>query len=248
MIHKEDFECKLSSVVMKESPGNPYNITYRNPKVDDMAIRFELRRNDQNVYGSKRSEVAWIIPGEFEPGAERIIKFKMYLPDGDERYEPDVDENGKVCGSEIVFQLHNVPDEGEEWTYPPFYVKTIGDKYEVCVVWDEKEKSTNSALDAEGKVIREVTDQSFIEDIGKWVDWMVHIRYGWTPEHQAFTRVYRNGQMLFNHEGPNTTNDQKEPIFKIGLYKWDWAQPNGGTSKLDKRVIYYDKVRIVNMD
>jgi hypothetical protein len=248
MIHKEDFECKLSDVCMRESAGNPYNIQFRNPFVEDMAIRFELRRTDKEAFGSKRSEVSWIIPGELKQGAERIIKFKMFLPDSPEEcYEPDM-KDGEACGSEILFQLHNMPDKDEEWTYPPFYVKTTGDKYEVGIVWDEKEKSRNAELDAENKVIRHVTDQSFLEDRGKWVEWMVNIKYGWLPEHDSFTRVYKNGQLMFEHNGPNTTNDLQEPYFKIGIYKWDWAQPNYCNSILEKRVVYFDKVRIVNMD
>jgi len=52
-------------------------------------------------------------------------------------------------------------------------------------------------------------------------------------------------QKILSYYGPNSFNDKYLPYFKIGIYKWGW-KGWAGYSPEEKRVLYYDEVRIGN--
>ena len=202
------------------------------------SLRFELRSTDKNVSDSKRAEVEY---KKVEPPLlERTYKVSVYLPKGGkEDYALD------PSGSEIICQWHNTPDSGEDWTSPPLLLRTgaydfvDGDHYSVQVHWDANAITTDETMQ------NQVYDLgSYVEDKGKWVDWTVHVKWGWLDSQKPRIQIYKDGVKVFDRVGPNTTNDKVGPYMQFGMYKWDWAHPEYKDSILKKRVIYYDAVNI----
>jgi len=65
----------------------------------------------------------------------------------------------------------------------------------------------------------------------------------WSHKSDGILQVWKDGQLIVDKKGPNTYNDQVGPYFKIGVYKPDWKE-NPQASNTDKRVLYFDQVRI----
>ncbi|RPJ08282.1 MAG: hypothetical protein EHM28_04730 [Spirochaetaceae bacterium] len=180
-------------------------------RLSNSAVRFELHRDDPAVYGGKRAELRILPPDQ--QFAERWFAFSIYLP------EDYADDPGSA---EILAQWHNYPDmeKGEGWTSPPLALLTWNGKWALNGVWDENQISTMDEI-WYGKKHYEADFGSYHDDRGKWTDWVVHVKWGWLPEHDPFVDVYKNGQLIFGRKGPNTTNDKNGVYFNIGIYKWD---------------------------
>lgn len=249
----DGFDGAISEEWQPRTAGLPYSMTLGSPKTKKDSLRFQLNADDPQCFGSSRSEMSrhankaqGANPGEVHYG------FDMFLPaEGAEIFEPDVDEKGVACGSEILAQWHNVPDvEGEkteEWTFPPLYLKTIGKDWEIGTLFDTSRFSVQTEI-KESKKFKTYNLGSFLEDRGKWLRFCFQIKWGWLPEHEAFINITKNGKPFFYQAGPNTTNDEFENHFKLGIYKWDYAQPNHGTSKQLSRVVYYDNAWMTRLD
>lgn len=202
------------------------------------AYRIELRDTDKLVNGSKRSEIA--VRQADKAAGDYTYEWSMFLPaGGTEDYALDPE------GSEIIAQWHNVPDPGEEWTCPPVAIhtgayKNSPDHYTLDINYDAGQMSTNRTLTYNSYDLG-----SFVEDKGKWVDWKVHVKWGWQDSQKPILQVYKNGSKVFESTQPNTTNDQQGVKMKLGVYKWDWAQAGANNASiLHKRVIYYNNVSI----
>jgi len=202
-------------------------------RLSDHAVRFELHKDDPAMYGGKRAELR-ILPPDRQ-FAERWYAFSIYLPDD---YADDPDS------AEILAQWHNYPDleQGEGWTSPPLALLTWNGKWAINGLWDENEISKMDDIWHDKKYY-EADFGSYHDDRRKWTDWVVHVKWGWLPEHNPLVEIYKNGQLIFTRKGPNTTNDKKGVYFNIGIYKWDW-QKNPEKSILSKRVVILDEVRI----
>lgn len=197
--------------------------------------RIELRKTDPNVNGSKRSELA--LMNSEKPALQRTYNFGILLPNGGaEDYALDPQ------GSEIIAQWHNVPDSGEQWTTPPLALRTFKGRYVLERCWDDAAITTDSQMTSKGN--RATYDLgSYTADKGKFVNWTFKVKWGWTASQNPKLEIYKDGTKVLDVAGPNTTNDQKGNLLKLGIYKWDWAQSNN-TSILSTRVIYFDNVSI----
>jgi len=203
------------------------------------SYRFELRKDDPNVNGSKRSEVA-LNP---EPALDqRTYNYSILLPNGGaEDYALDPN------GSEIITQWHNTPDPGESWTSPPVAIHTGAyhnnlDHYTLELNWDASPMSSQKSLQSAHFDLG-----SFASDKGKWVDWRVHIKWGWLVSQHPLIQIDKNGRRIFElKHHPNTTNDKQGVYMKFGIYKWDWAQTGAmNASILSTRVLYFGNLSIV---
>ena len=229
-----------SSYWVKEMANNTYSGTVS--AIDGVpTYRIELRDTDKNVNGGKRSEIA--VRKANTSAGEYIYEWSMFLPaDGDEDYAIDPE------GSEIIAQWHNMPDPGEEWTCPPLALhtgayKNSPDRYTLDINYDAGQLSTNRTLTYNSYDLG-----SFVEDKGKWVDWKVHVKWGWQDSQNPMLKIYKNGSQIFESNQPNTTNDQQGIKMKLGIYKWDWTQSGANNASiLNKRIIYYDNVSITEI-
>lgn len=236
---------KLNPIWNREMANTTYSGAFANlnAKNGTKAYRVELRKTDPNVWGSKRAEVA-LSPEK--PLQEHTYNFSVYLPNGGAE-DYTLDPNG----SEIIAQWHNASDNGEEGTYPPLAIHTGAyyndpDHYTLEVTWDPAAISTEQQIDA-NHTHEQYDLGSYVQDKGKWVNWSVHVRWGWLVSQKPFIEIYKDGKKILDLQNhPNTTNDKKGVYMKLGVYKWDWAQVGErNKSILSKRVIYYNNVSIM---
>ncbi len=82
-------------------------------------------------------------------------------------------------------------------------------------------------------------------DRGKWVDWVFEIR--WSSAADGRVRVWKDGRQVVEATGPNMAPVDPAPYFKFGIYKWPWKASEQETpSKVTRRVLYFDEIRIGN--
>jgi hypothetical protein len=57
--------------------------------------------------------------------------------------------------------------------------------------------------------------------------------------------IWLNQTKLMTRTGSNMySSSTATPRWKLGIYKWKWN--SGGTTDTDKRVLFYDSVRMAN--
>jgi hypothetical protein len=74
----------------------------------------------------------------------------------------------------------------------------------------------------------------------KWQEFVFHFIHSFGAD--GLIEVWHNGTKVLTHTGGNMYNDVL-PKWKIGLYK---AAFKYGTSQLDRRIIYFDNIRVGN--
>ena len=85
---------------------------------------------------------------------------------------------------------------------------------------------------------------------GVWQDFAFHIRWAYLPSHNGILEVYRNGQLILTHKGPNNyANGDGASWLKFGLYKTAWrSQNNDNLKRYDPRIttrtFYFDEFRV----
>lgn len=80
--------------------------------------------------------------------------------------------------------------------------------------------------------------------LGAWDDW--RIRYVPAIDNSGIIQVYRNGTLVFSHNGPNANAVSGVMVASryanFGIYKWRWNNP--GTYYPNQRVAYYDAIML----
>ena len=234
----EGFETgEISKIWTEEFAENNYAARVVNSiaRAGNYALRIELRKNDPDITGSRRAEIA--LPSE-DPLEEHWYAFSIFLPSGGkEDYAIDHDS------AEIIAQWHNNPDEGEEWTSPPLAFSTANGRYYLSRRWDDALITSNERMIAAGKT--ELLDLgSYQGDKGKWVDWKFHIKWGWLKSQKPLLEVFKNNRRIAEFNGlPNTTHDKMGVYLKLGIFKWDWKE-DPDASRLGTRIIYYDEISV----
>lgn len=218
-----------------ESAGLPHSISYSTAiKYEGIqSIRFELRKDDPDVANSKRSEIK--LPSE-KSLEEHWYGFRIYLPlGGDEDYANDTE-------AEIIVQWHTTPDLNEENVSPPLCIETLNGRYTLKSRWDPGKMTTQNNPRTYETYAQDLG--SYEADKGRWVDWLFHVKWGWTAEQEPILEVYKDNELVCERNGyPNTMNDVMGNYMKLGLYKWPWHEVDN-TSVITKRVMYVDKLFI----
>lgn len=176
-----------------------------------------------------------------EIGGEYWYAFSSYIPRNWVR-DPE---------PEIIAQWHGRPDKhlGEANRSPPLAIRIQGDSYIVDRRWD-------STLITPRKRKKRYSGEEYIAvgpisgDLGKWTDWVVHVKWSYRDEAEGMLRIWKNGHQIVERVGPNCFNDEAGgPYFKIGVYKWRWKNPpKDKRFATDHRVIYFDEVLIWKHD
>ncbi len=237
-LFRDDFEGELQGSWYREMADTDYSgtISKNYAASGSNSFRIELNKSDPIINGSKRSELT--LMKREGPLEERTYSFSTLLPDGgDEDFAVDPE------GSEVIAQWHNTPDDGEEWTYPPLALHTYKGHYELWRIWDDAKMSTDEQIMDKGNFVRHDLG-SYVDDKGRFVQWTFKVKWGWLDSQNPRIQVYKDGELILDVEGPNTTNDEEGTVLKLGIYKWDWAQGKDNTSILSNRVIYYDNVSV----
>ena len=192
------------------------------------AARIEVTHDEYNVGGGRfRAEVTQNGAGGANQEQERWFGFSIYLPNDWTTIE--------FPGEDILFQIHERPDKGEDWRSPPLALRVAKEKMEWTIRWDSKplshrNKAEGTATVYSGPLVK-----------GQWIDWVLHVR--WSYRKDGLVEVWRDGNKVAAHEGPNCYNDQREMYLKIGNYHTGYPGklwPEG----LQQRVSYFDEVRM----
>lgn len=222
-------------------PGNekgyPESITLTDSifRAGHTAARFMLRDTDKLVANGKRAELK--INSEPKIKADRWYGFSNFLPAD---YTLDADP-------EIVAQWHEIPDFnlGETWRVPPIALSTKNGHWFLHIEWATQPINTNYTISG----LKDIDLGPYDKNV--WTDWVFHVRFSWQDD--GILKIWKNGKVVFNLNGPNSYNDQNSPYFKIGLYKWVWNSISNNTSQKaglqiqpKTKIIYYDEVRVGN--
>lgn len=200
------------------------------------ALMINLYRGD--APGRERAEVmpdAWqAYPNfinEFKPGEEYWYTFSVLLPS-----DWVIDDD-----NEIIFQFHSRPDFhlGETWgRHPPLALAIKGSEWELINRGDARKVLPK---DTAPQLYQRLTLGTIAP--GVWTDWAFQVKWSYGPD--GILQVWKDGQLVASHYGPNTFNDDKGPYLKLGIYKFTW---NRRPTLTDHRVIYFDSLRIVKSD
>lgn len=170
-------------------------------------------------------------------GHEYEYSFRLYLPAD---WQAD-------STAESVAQWHGARDtllfEGD--LNPPLALNIVGDHYRLDQRHDARlvvPSATHSRYQGENQ--RDLG--AITADLGKWTSWVFCIRWAHDASGQGFVRVWKNGDLVSDHAGPNCFRDLRGgPYWKIGPYKWTWEQSEDVPPAVTKRVLGIDSVRIV---
>ena len=178
------------------------------------SVKFILNKYDANVGGSKRAELTDWNGRMLNVRSERWYGLSIFLPDS---YIADPCE-------EQLFQWHatnSVAMDGESMLNSPMAMYTKNGRWQFGM-------KHGGSLDL-GVYERNV-----------WTDWVLHIKF--SPDSNGLVEIWKNGIQMTSKRGKNTYNDKVGNYFKIGIYKYGWAE--GYYSNTNTRTLYYDEVRI----
>ena len=126
--------------------------------------------------------------------------------------------------SEIIFQWHQVNTSGP----PPLSIWVSGSSIMI------NQYNLSTKKDALTKLTSLVTN--------KWISMVFHVK--WSPTSSGLVEAWVNGTKVYTKSGVNNYKESIGNYVKTGIYKWGWK--NGYASKVSKRVLYQDDIRIGN--
>ena len=156
----------------------------------------------------------------FTYGDEFWIAFSVLIADG--FYTPT--EPG--TWGPLIQEYHGHPDACDIGTRNP--ILSFRPKDGNWTGWDQW---TALACTPEGKVGIESTYYNYGSfSTGQWYDFVINTK--WSYESDGFIKVWLNGVLETNRDGPNAFNDVIGPYFMIGIYgtiTWEmWTRPSIG--------------------
>ncbi|SFR33817.1 polysaccharide lyase [Litoreibacter janthinus] len=227
-VYAENFEgsdfSKNSRVTMEVCCDHSMELTAPEGETGT-AVKFRLQSDDSLIKNSKRSEYR-LPAGHF--GEEVWYRLRTYLPESWEDTEAAI----------TVFQWHGVPDkllfEGNR-PPPTRLLFKDGDWY-IPLGWDTRLLS-NPWFELFGER-RGTILWSAPAPRGAWEDWVFRIT--WATDDTGRMTVWRNGEKIADHDGPNTYRDLSAPYLKLGVYVPSWkTQPPDDVAV---REMYFDDV------
>lgn len=215
--------------------GENYNLTFptdvaRNSK---RSIRFEYRYEDTKKDGANsmrraRSEISGVFSKS--PKNKWIIEYDLYIPE-----ETKDDEDISEC----ITQIH----EGSKHPKSPsfclrvqggvLYCNIMGDSVSIDD-WSRKKTPTNI-----------VTQPLLYLEKNKWYHVKVYLKEGWEKADQPLTKVWVDGNLLFESNSPNCysyspKNKGYYNYLKFGIYKSGWLKAKNVSPKLQTRAYVFD--------
>jgi hypothetical protein len=156
--------------------------------------------------------------------------------------------------SEVLFptQAHN-----ERWYSYAIFFPSEGWNYdkddEVVTQWHNSGTPTLSLRVRNGNLRFRIghvanlsTSKWFFYELGsvpkdQWIEFVYHIIH--SEGRDGLVEIWKNGQKVVNHRGPNKYKDSSDPSWKIGIYKSSWAKNRTLT---DVRITFFDNIRMGN--
>lgn len=178
-----------------------------------------------------RSEVTqqWEFPSYNQ---EYWYGFSIFLPDS----------HLTDASWEIVAQWQSIPDDGEDYRNPVLAIDTSDGIWQVRTRWDDKAVTpvkSGGGWVYGGQKRWEVAPV----ETGVWTDWVVQVKWRYVNDREGYLRVWKDGELVVDHVGPNAYNDSQGPYFKMGVYNgWSSSSPKSRNSA--RYVVYHDEFRM----
>lgn len=156
-------------------------------------------------------------------GRERWYRFSVLIETrGDTGESPEA-----LTDNTVVAQWHSSPDpllSRERGRGPSLALRLHGERWAITYGWDTTFTSRNPSSDWHwaGAVTP-----------GRWTDWEFRVR--WSYGADGLTEVWRDGELVFRREGPNTYKDLRGVYLKLGLYH-----------PTDDTVAFFDRVSLTD--
>ena len=199
-----------------------YNISRKGPS----SLRFELRDGDCYTAVPENPASGWDACTRDRDRTEVRERWEPQL-DTDTWYSFSVytpSDYQAVYPKQMIFQWHN-----GVWG-PNAFFEYNRNKFNLNILTEEHTTTYNTTL---GQITR-----------GKWIDVVVNVN--WTNKNTGYLRVYINGELVHEHNGP-TMDDAgyasgHGPHVKYGIYvshKFRWEGPGPRPT----HVLYFDEYR-----
>jgi hypothetical protein len=75
----------------------------------------------------------------------------------------------------------------------------------------------------------------------EWNEFVFHVVH--SQEQDGLVEVWKNGEKIVTHYGPNLYPDSDLPRWKVGIYKSSWRKRK---TNVNLRIIYFDDIKIAN--
>lgn len=209
--------CAESSVLVDDIGGRP-------------ARSFTIRPNDPLIKGSHRAEIR-LRPNAL--GQEVWYRGEVYVPAD---WQPsDVRVTAMQWhGTRDVFLL-------EPGRTPPLQLEIIDQRWEVVKSWDQRLRTP----DGESGISPSVQGRRSIAEVplvkGQWADWTFFVR--WATDDSGLIRVWRDGELVVEDNGPNAHWDLIGPYMKAGVYVPDWTLI-GPEPSIAQRELYFSDLTL----
>lgn len=118
------------------------------------------------------------------------------------------------------FQIHSFPDEGEQWRCPISALEVDRGKLLMYNRWDLKAISDTTNFTCANPP-NSISQRNLIPykplQANEWYNFKFEANLSLNAD--AYSRVSLNNEQVSFTRGVNTFNDQKQPYFKLGIYK-----------------------------
>ncbi len=215
--------------------GNAPSITSSNVRHGKYAMKSYVNRTTSEYFN--RTEATPLISGgvgyHFAYSEDYWVGFSTFLPH--DYKESDV--------WELIAQWHAVNDTnlGEARRPPPLALETSRGIWTIVSRWDSKANTfLNGAAKYGGKMRRDINPVA--DDKGRWVDWVFHVKFSWKSD--GVLQVWKSGELVVDHNGPNAYNDKTPPYFKMGVYL-GWPNRQCCANVPTEKAVFHDELRVM---
>jgi hypothetical protein len=206
--------------------GNDATATREVSRSGNWAMKSFLDRRESRT--SYRTEVR--VPGNQEMGREYWVGVSIYLPE----------DHVPSDTWEILLQAFRSPNGWSTYNLsnPVFSLAIIDDAWNAAIRYNPvpnggKDDGQKTALNKSlGKYKR-----------GAWTDFVFNWKWAYDHGQGGFTKVWLDGALVVDYQGPNAYNDPAGPYVKYGIYK-GWRNRNDPPDSVSTRVVYHDEFRI----
>jgi hypothetical protein len=204
--------------------GNCPTITTQYAREGRGAMRSYLNRKNSKT--SDRTEVKF--PGgsngpqKMKFGRDYWIGFSTMLPRNWSHLK---------TGGEMLAQIHGTLNKATGVSGVPFEIRPKNGDWRIIT---RGQNMTNKVY----------TLNSVYEDVGRWVDWVIHYRPSYNSN--GIIRVWKDGALVVNQTDRRTAyKSDIGPYWKMGLYL-PWKDRNCCDGDPVDRVVYHDALRIAS--
>jgi hypothetical protein len=224
LLHLVDYED--GSLQSLTTSGNAPTPTREVSRSGNWAMKSFLDRQESPT--SYRTEAR--VPGSMEIGKEYWVGVSIYLP-----------EDHKPSDTwEILLQAFRSPDDWATYNQsnPVFSLAILNDSWNAAIRYNPV---PNGGQDDGQKTALSKSLGKY--KTGVWTDFVFNWKWAYDHGQGGFTKIWLNGELVVDYNGPNAYHDKAGPYLKYGIYK-GWRDRYDPPDSVSTRVIYHDEIRL----